>query len=180
VYRSWASTGSFAPAGAGRQSILGVAVNLEGTTGGGAGTPAGWMQRYLDAGNARDVDGVVGFMSEDVVLADLPLGEQVHGKAAAREFVARVMSAYSSDFRRQLGRLVVDDGTTYAFEFSETGTNDLAVPGSRFPATGRRFELSVVSIGRVRAGEIVEHKDYWDLTDYLRQVGLMPSAATEG
>jgi steroid delta-isomerase-like uncharacterized protein len=159
---------------------MGGAVSLEDTTGGVARTPASWMQQYLDAWNARDVDGVVGFMSEDVVLADLPLGEQVHGAAAAREFVARVMSAYSSDFRRKLGRLVVDDGTTYAFEFSETGTNDLAVPGSRFPATGRPFELSVVSIGRIRAGKIVEHKDYWDLTDYLRQVGLMPSAATEG
>jgi steroid delta-isomerase-like uncharacterized protein len=137
------------------------------------------MQRYLDAWNARDVDGVLGFMSEDVVLADLPLGEQVQGQAAAREFVARIMSAYSSDFRRQLGRLVLDDGTTYAFEFKETGTNDLSAPGSRFPATGRPFELSVVSIGRLRGGRIVEHKDYWDLTDYLRQVGLMPSTAAE-
>jgi steroid delta-isomerase-like uncharacterized protein len=153
---------------------------MEETSGSGAGMPAGWMQRYLDAWNARDIDGVLGFLSEDVVLADLPLGEQVQGEAAAREFVARIMSAYSSDFRRQLGRLVVDDGTTYAFEFSETGTNDLAVAGSRFPATGRPFQLSVVSIGRVRAGKIVEHKDYWDLTDYLRQVGLMPSPSAEG
>jgi ketosteroid isomerase-like protein len=47
-------------------------------------------------------------------------------------------------------------------------------------STGRPFALSVVSIGRVRAGKIVAHKDYWDLTDYLRQVGLMPSAATGG
>jgi steroid delta-isomerase-like uncharacterized protein len=155
-------------------------MSLEDATGHGAGTSADWMQRYLDAWNTRDVDAVVGFMSDDVVLADLPLGEQVHGAVAAREFVARVMSAYSSDFRRQLGRLVVDDGTTYAFEFSETGTNDLAAPGSRFPATGRPFELSVVSIGRVRAGKIVEHRDYWDLTDYLRQVGLLPSPATQG
>jgi steroid delta-isomerase-like uncharacterized protein len=155
-------------------------VDVEDTTGGVAETPARWMQRYLDAWNARDVDGVVGFMSEDVVLADMPLGDHVHGLAAARAFVARIMSAYSSDFRRQLGRLVVDDGTTYAFEFREIGTNDLALPGGRFPATGRPFELAVVSIGRVRAGKIVEHRDYWDLIDYLRQVGLMPSAATEG
>jgi len=138
------------------------------------------MQGYLDAWNARDVDGVVGFMSEDVVFADMPLGEQVQGAVAARAFAARIMSAYSSDFRRELGRLVVDDGTTYAFEFRETGTNDLSVVGGRFPATGRRFELSVVSIGRRRAGKIVEHRDYWDLTDYLRQVGLLPSATAQG
>jgi hypothetical protein len=55
-----------------------------------------------------------------------------------------------------------------------------ACPPVCFPATGRPFELSVVSIGRMRAGKIVEHKDYWDLTDYLRQVGLMPSAASAG
>jgi len=154
-------------------------VSVEDSTGAEVGTPAGWMQRYLDAWNARDVDGILGFMSEDVVLADMPLGDQVHGAAAARAFVARILSAYSSDFQRRLGDLVVDDGATYAFEFTETGTNDLAVPGSRFPATGRPFELAVVSIGRRRDGKIVEHKDYWDLTDYLRQVGLMPSPATE-
>jgi steroid delta-isomerase-like uncharacterized protein len=155
-------------------------VSLEDKSGGRAGTASGWMQSYLDAWNARDVDGVVAFMSEDVVLADMPLGDRVHGVAAAPDFVARVPSAYSSDFRRQLGRLVVDDGTTYAFEFTETGTNDVALPGGRFPARGRPFELSVVSIGRIRADKIVEHKDYWDLTDYLRQVGLMPSAAATG
>lgn len=150
-------------------------MSVEHTSNDGSGMPTGWMQRYLDAWNSRDVDGVLAFLGDDVVLADLPLGDEVHGLTAAREFVSRIMTAYSSDFRRQLGRLVVDDGTTYAFEFSETGTNDLAAPGSRFPATGRPFELSVVSIGRVHDGRIVEHRDYWDLTDYLRQVGLLPS-----
>lgn len=144
-----------------------------------AGMPAGWMQRYLDAWNDRDVDGVEGFFAQDVVLADLPLGDEVHGVTAARAFVERIMSAYSSDFRRQLGRLVVDDGSTYAFQFTETGTNDLAAPGSRFPVTGRPFELSVVSIGRVQGGRIVEHRDYWDLTGYLRQVGLLPAPAAQ-
>ena len=147
------------------------------TSDGGAVNAEGWMQRYLDAWNSRDVDGVLAFFSDDVVLADLPLGDQVHGLTAAREFVSRIMTAHSSDFRRQLGRLVVDDGTTYAFEFSETGTNDLAAPGSRFPATGRPVQRSVVSIGRIHDGRITEHKDYWDLTDYLRQVGLLPSPA---
>src|SRR4051794_5185349 len=103
------------------------------------------MQQYLDAWNARDVEGVVAFMTEDVVLADLPLGDEVHGAAAARQFVARIMSASPSDFRGQRGRLVGDDGTTSPFEFSEPGTNALSAPGSRSPATGRPFELSVVS-----------------------------------
>lgn len=136
-----------------------------------------WAQRYLEAWNARDVDDIVGFFAEDVALVDVPLGAEAHGVVEARKLVARLLSAYSSDFRRELGRLVVDDGTSYAFEFTETGTNDLALADSRFPATGRAFELAVVSVGRRQGGRIVEHKDYWDLTAYLRQVGLMPSAA---
>jgi limonene-1,2-epoxide hydrolase len=32
-----------------------------------------------------------------------------------------------------------------------------------------------VSVGRVRDGRIVENRDYWNLADYLQQVGLMPS-----
>jgi len=139
-----------------------------------SGGMAGWAQQYLDAWNGRDVEAVLAFMSEDVVFTDVPLGEGVEGLAAVRDFVTRIMTAYSSDFRRELGGMVVADDAAYAFEFSESGTNDLAAAGSRFPATGRPFRLSVVSIGRFRDGKIVEHKDYWDLAGYLRQVGLMP------
>jgi steroid delta-isomerase-like uncharacterized protein len=138
---------------------------------------ADWVQEFLDAWNARDVEAVVGFLHEDVVYTDVPLGARVEGRAAVREFATRIMSAYSSDFRRELGEIVVADGTTYAFEWTETGTNDLGAPGSRFPRTGRPFSFPVVSIGRLRDGRIVEHRDYWDLADYLQQVGLLPGAA---
>ena len=107
----------------------------------------------------------------DWVLALLcvPLGARVEGAAAVRALVMRLMTAYSSDFRREPGSLAVGDGTTYAFEWTESGTNDL---DGRFPATGRRFTFPVVSVGRLRDGRIVEHKDYWDLADYLQQVGV--------
>jgi steroid delta-isomerase-like uncharacterized protein len=133
------------------------------------------MQRYLDAWNARDVDAVMAFLDEDVVLADVPLGAVARGTVEARDFVTRILTAYSSDFHRELGPVLVADDTSYAFEFSEKGTNDLAPAGSRFPATGRQFSLAAVSIGLLRNGRIVEHRDYWDLAGYLRQVGLLPS-----
>jgi steroid delta-isomerase-like uncharacterized protein len=153
-----------------------VAADGEGT---GSGTARAWIQRYLDAWNARDVDAVMGFLDEDVVFADVPLGAVARGAAEMRDFVARILTAYSSDFHRELGPVVVADERSYAFEFSEKGTNDLAPAASRFPATGRQFSLAAVSIGRLRNGRIVEHKDYWDLAGYLQQVGLLPAPGGE-
>src|SRR5215212_2783159 len=74
VFWKVAQSDSFAPSGAGRRSVRGGAVSPEATTHGGAGTPAGWMQQYLDAWNARDVEGADGFRSEDGALADLTNG----------------------------------------------------------------------------------------------------------
>ena len=48
-------------------------------------------------------------------------------------------------------------------------------PEHGLPATGRSYRVPGVSVGRVRDGRIVENRDYWNLADYLQQVGLMPS-----
>ena len=45
-----------------------------------------------------------------------------------------------------------------------------------FPATGRRVNLTGISIDRIAGGKIVES---WEVTDdagLLRQLGVMPSA----
>lgn len=56
-----------------------------------------------------------------------------------------------------------------------SGTNDGADPQHGLPATGHRFEIPGVTIGRMRDGKIAENKDYYNLAGYLMQVGLMPS-----
>jgi steroid delta-isomerase-like uncharacterized protein len=66
-------------------------------------------------------------------------------------------------------------GDTYAFEWTMSGTNDRADQQRGLPATGEKYEIPGVSIGRLRDGKIVENRSYWDLAGYLRQVGLMPS-----
>ena len=56
-----------------------------------------------------------------------------------------------------------ESGERFAFETETNGTD---------AATGKPFVLRGVSVGRRGAdGTVVEHKDYWDLASYLRQVG---------
>jgi ketosteroid isomerase-like protein len=57
-----------------------------------------------------------------------------------------------------------------------TGTNDRADEARGFPRTGRAFTLHGLSIGRLRDGKVAEDRTYWNMVEYLTQVGLMPEA----
>ena len=139
-----------------------------------AGVAADWAQTYLDAWNAHDSAAVTAFMADDVVYQDNALGERLEGVAAVCAFVEAMQTEFSSDYRFEPGDVVGDD-EGYALEWTMIGTNDRADPDRGLPATGRSYRVPGVSVGRVRDGRIVENRDYWNLADYLQQVGLMPS-----
>jgi hypothetical protein len=56
-----------------------------------------------------------------------------------------------------------------------SGTKDRG--DERALATGRRFGVPGVSIGRLRDRKVVEQRDYWNMAGFLVQVGLMPAPA---
>jgi steroid delta-isomerase-like uncharacterized protein len=139
-----------------------------------------WMRSYTDAWNAHDVSAVLALMTDDVVWIDTTLGERVEGAAAVRDFLSTLETTLSTDYRMELGPGVSDE-STYAFEWTLSGTNDRADPAHGLPATQQRFQIPGVSIGRLRGGRIAENRDYWNLAGYLMQVGLMPApAAAQG
>ena len=65
-----------------------------------------------------------------------------------------------------------------ASEWTMTGTNDGADPQTGLPATGQRFRIAGVTVARMRDDQVAESRVYWNLADYLQQVGLMPAPAT--
>jgi len=133
---------------------------------------ADFAQAYLDAWNAHDAAAVTSLMTDDVVFQDLALGERFEGPAAVRAFVDGMATSFSSDYRFEPGSTVTD-GEGYALEWTMTGTNDRDDVEQGQPATGRTFRVPGVSVGRLRDGRIAENRDYWNLADYLQQVGLM-------
>ncbi len=65
-------------------------------------------------------------------------------------------------------------GGRYALEWEMVGTNTGEAGG--LPATNKPFRIRGVSIGHLASdGTIQENRDYWNMTDYLMQVGLMPT-----
>jgi steroid delta-isomerase-like uncharacterized protein len=131
-----------------------------------------WVQQYLEAWNSRDGAAVAGFMTEDVTYEDLALGVTHEGREAITAFVAEA-EQFSSDYKF-ISVSEQASGDRYALEWEMVGTNTGEAGG--LPATNKPYRIRGVSIGRLdSAGRIKENRDYWNMTDYLMQVGLMPA-----
>ena len=132
-----------------------------------------WFDSYLAALNAHDIPAVLEFMSDDVVYADMAVGERMEGRVATGEFLGRMATDVSSDYRFDNEQVLVD-GESFALVWTMSGTKDRGDERAGVPATGRRFQVPGVSIGRLRGGKVVEQRDYWNMAGFLAQVGLMP------
>lgn len=145
---------------------------------GAAGTPGTktWMHTYVDAWTSHDPAKVLACMTEDVVLDDKGLGERMEGTDTVREMLVDMAEHFSSDYRLDLGELTLATDDMFAAEWTMSGTNDREDKARGLPNTGRPFRIQGLSIGRLRDGKVAEEHLYWNMSDYLSQVGLMPEA----
>jgi hypothetical protein len=90
--------------------------------------------------------------------------------------IVDMTESFSTDFRLEAGELIVSSGETWAAEWRMTGTNDREDKAHGLPSTGRPFRIQGLSIGRLRDGKVAEERLYWNLAEYLGQLGLMPGA----
>lgn len=131
---------------------------------------------YLESWNRHAVDDVLTFFEPGATYADIALGQSHTGKQAMREFFLGLERDFSSDYRFEPGLAVVSE-TGYAVEWVMRGTHDRS--GAMAPATGKPFMIHGVSVGELRDGKITRNTDYWNMPEFLVQIGLMePPAAT--
>jgi steroid delta-isomerase-like uncharacterized protein len=90
--------------------------------------------------------------------------QTLHWASMEREF--------SSDYRFEPGLMVITD-SAYAAEWVMHGTHDRS--SAMLPATGRSYAIHGASIGELHDGKIARNTDYWNMTEFLVQVGLMPA-----
>ena len=130
-----------------------------------------WIRRYLDAWDSHDPEQVGAFMAEDAVYEDLALGQTHEGRAAIVGFVGTA-DQLSKDYRFTLISEQAS-GDHYAIEWEMAGTNTGEAAG--LPATNKQYRIRGVSIGRLDGnGKIRQNRDYWNMVDYLTQVGILP------
>ena len=128
---------------------------------------------WTDAFNRHDPDAYASFMAEDCVFTNVGTGERVVGRAAQRADLAKLLAAWS-DLRGETVNLLVA-GDSYAKEWVMTGVHTGDMPG--LPATGRNFRIVGAGVGQVRDGKIASATEYWNLADFLSQVGALPPRA---
>jgi steroid delta-isomerase-like uncharacterized protein len=130
-----------------------------------------WMADYFDACNSHDGNRVASFMADDVFYEDLALGQVYEGKAAVAAFVQR-SDTFSKDYKF-VSVSEQGSGDSYAFEWEMIGTNTGEAGG--LPATNKPYRIRGVSIGTLdSSGKIKHNRDYWNMADYLMQVGILP------
>lgn len=125
------------------------------------------IQRYFDAFNAGDVDGMLACLANDVA-HHVNEGQVRRGKEAFAEFCAHMNRCYAE----KLTDMVVfatPDGTRAAAEYIVNGTY-LATDEGLPEAQGQTYRLPAGSFFDVAEGRITRVTTYYNLADWLRQV----------
>ncbi len=126
------------------------------------------IQRYYDAFNVQDVSSFLELLTDDVV-HDINQGGREIGRDAFAGFMARMNRCY----RETIVDLVVltePAGRRAAAEFVVLGEYleaDTGLP----PARGQRYRLPAGAFFEIRDGRVARVSNYYDLNDWLSQVG---------
>jgi len=136
-----------------------------------------WLPHPFAGGpqGAQALERLLRFMSENVRYEDVPSSSVFEGHDGIAAMCAGAFQM-SSDLTFEIVTRQTD-GRLYAFETLGTGTNTGAI--GPIPGTGRRIEFRGISIGSVSPDGLVEsHRDYWDMTALLVQLGVLPTPIT--
>ena len=128
---------------------------------------------WTDAFNRHDPDAAVAFYALDADFTDAGTGQRAQGRDAIRD-VFKAFLAMSSDLAIEKTNML-SDGSWFATEWVMTGVHTGDIPG--LPATGRSFHVVGAGVGEVRDGLIVHATEYWNMADFLGQVGALPPQA---
>lgn len=126
------------------------------------------VRRYYAAFNARDWDGMIACLSDDVI-HDVNQGGRHRGKAHFSSFLARMETCY----REELKDIVVlsnTDGAHAAAEFVVHGAY-LATDEGLPPANGQKYLLPACAFFEIKGGLISRVSTHYNLQDWLKQVG---------
>ncbi len=126
------------------------------------------IESYYAAFNAGDSEQMLACLSEDVA-HDINQGERQSGLEAFRRFLAHMDSHYREQ-AKSLAVMVNGDGSRAAAEFVIHGEY-LQKDGELPEASGQRYELPVGAFFEVRGGKIARVSNYYNLADWIRQIG---------
>ncbi len=126
------------------------------------------LRRYFDAFNAADTAGMLDCL-DDAVAHHVNEGQVRMGKAAFAEFSAHMTRCYSEKLTEMV-LFSAEDGTRGAAEFMVNGTYLATDPGLP-EAHGQTYRLPGGSFFTLSDAKITRVTTYYNLADWLRQIG---------
>lgn len=126
------------------------------------------VTRYYAAFNAGDWAGMLALLTDDVV-HDINQGGRETGRAAFEAFLGRMDRNYGEQLR-DIVVMASADGARASAEFVVHGTYKATDDGLP-EATGQAYVLPAGAFFDVRDGKIARVSNYYNLQDWLAQVG---------
>jgi steroid delta-isomerase-like uncharacterized protein len=126
------------------------------------------VTRYYAAFNAGDWAGMLALLTDDVV-HDINQGGRETGRAAFEAFLGRMDRNYGEQLR-DIVVMASADGARASAEFVVHGTYKATDDGLP-EATGQTYVLPAGAFFDVRDGKIARVSNYYNLQDWLAQVG---------
>lgn len=124
---------------------------------------------FVSAWNDPEADGMAALLTEDVEFVEVPTGDKVEGPDAVVKWVQDT-HRWAPDFSIRILN-IAGDGDRAAVEWVMEGTQTGEWPELR--TTGKAFSVRAMSIFELDRGRIRRGRDYWDLQDLQRQLGLL-------
>jgi steroid delta-isomerase-like uncharacterized protein len=126
------------------------------------------IRTYYDRFNAKDVEGFLKLLTDDVV-HDISQGGRETGKAAFRKFLEGMNVAYE-ETAKNLVVMTEPSGARAAAEFTIDGKY-LKSDGAGMPAArGQKYTLRVGAFFEIRDGRVARISNHYNFKDWVRQV----------
>jgi len=137
-----------------------------------------WEEHVRYEFATRNADDTLATMVEDAYVNHIPVLTGGSGQDELREFYSKRFipqmppDTEMTPVSRTIGEdQIVDE---MVFKFTHTIPMDWILPG--IPPTGKRVEVPLVAIVRVRDGKLAHEHIYWDQASVLVQIGLLDPA----
>ena len=126
-----------------------------------------FIANYLLIWNEGNFDAIGEICRLDYVLHHCALPEDVPGHGPLRDYVTRVRTAFPDQLIK-VDKLIAK-GSDIVARWTATGTN--TGPLGDYPPTGRRMEISGISIFHIENGKAVEEWIVYNVLDVYQQLG---------
>ena len=136
-------------------------------------SPADIAREYVENWNRRDWKAYRELLDDQYTYTGGD-GQTQRGPEAGMA-VGQMFATAFPDGRIDL-RQIHTAGDTAVVEFTGRGTHSGDLMG--IAPTGRQISIPVITVLTVRGGRIVSEREYMDMAHMMRQLGVMPAAAT--